>query len=488
MRIKLAANLQEMIKVTTLCFCFSLLVHFASYGVVVHGTVNNSKQRTVAFYRPSTPLSNNSIAIYVSKIDEVGNFLATFDLDSAGPIDVQIGTGIPMRIWISPTDTFTLRIKELWTLVNANGPIVRLRRGSVEFLGHNSEINRFLFEGDIALPNPAIEAAAVSRTFERFSDFIDSIAIALERKSATINQQLTPEQKYYLLGQTKYQMLYCKAMYKSIRAHVLSEADNPNQEFDLDHLWDDWKVLPDIALVSGSYRESLILYFDAMAVRELGAPRTDRDRERLFAAAYRLAIDELTRVPRTREFVTATFLFNMLHFVDALDSAKQLSWDFSKKFPGSTYQKVIDERIKRKTDHISIPKILGTTLNGDTVHISQFKGKLVYIDVWASWCGPCISAFESLPPLIEKTKGKDIMFICLNIDDQDKAWRAVVAKKRLDVLHVRASKEDSKRIRTMLNINSIPRYILIGKNGEILRSNAMPPSQTESELLNYSEK
>lgn len=124
---------------------------------------------------------------------------------------------------------------------------------------------------------------------------------------------------------------------------------------------------------------------------------------------------------------------------------------------------------------------------GGKTSLESLKGKYVYIDVWATWCGPCLKEIPSLQEVEEQFQGKNIVFVSISIDntkDREK-WSNLVNKKELGGIQLLADKEwDSKFIKEY-NIQAIPRFILIDTNGNIVNTQAPRPSDPKLiELLN----
>lgn len=120
---------------------------------------------------------------------------------------------------------------------------------------------------------------------------------------------------------------------------------------------------------------------------------------------------------------------------------------------------------------------------GGKKSLSDFKGKYVYIDVWATWCRPCIAQFPTLKKLEEDYKGKNIEFISISTDDQrrsgtwenaNKKWKAMVKDKKLGGTQLWAGKADAEFSRNYM-ITTIPRFVLIDPEGKIIDSNAKRP-------------
>ncbi|GAB3662421.1 hypothetical protein GCM10028791_37470 [Echinicola sediminis] len=120
-------------------------------------------------------------------------------------------------------------------------------------------------------------------------------------------------------------------------------------------------------------------------------------------------------------------------------------------------------------------------INGNMVSFESLRGKVVYVDMWATWCGPCIKQIPYLKELEEELHGEDIAFVSISIDEEkDRAkWKNFVADKELGGIQLIADKAwDSEMVKNY-EIKGIPRFMIFDKNGFIVSDNAMRPSQPE---------
>jgi len=115
---------------------------------------------------------------------------------------------------------------------------------------------------------------------------------------------------------------------------------------------------------------------------------------------------------------------------------------------------------------------------GGTTSLDDLKGKFVYVDVWATWCGPCKREIPFLQEVEKQYHGKNIEFVSLSVDkleDHDK-WKAMVEEKQLGGIQLFADNSWESDFVTDYLIKGIPRFILIDPNGNIVTSNAPNPS------------
>ena len=118
--------------------------------------------------------------------------------------------------------------------------------------------------------------------------------------------------------------------------------------------------------------------------------------------------------------------------------------------------------------------------NGGTTSLSDLKGKLLYIDVWATWCRPCLAEIPALKALQDKFKNnKDIEFVSLSIDDDREAWGKAVKDKDLKGVQLIADKAFESQFIQDYSINQIPTFLLIDKEGKIIDPNAPRPSDPQ---------
>lgn len=120
-------------------------------------------------------------------------------------------------------------------------------------------------------------------------------------------------------------------------------------------------------------------------------------------------------------------------------------------------------------------------INGKEVALEDFKGKYVYIDCWATWCGPCKAELPALKKLEEKYKNRNIVFVSISSDKDKAAWEKMVKLDNLGGVQLNTDRDNS--FHSALKIASIPRFMLIDPEGYFVSDNAPRPSNSQTEIL-----
>jgi thiol-disulfide isomerase/thioredoxin len=151
--------------------------------------------------------------------------------------------------------------------------------------------------------------------------------------------------------------------------------------------------------------------------------------------------------------------------------------------------KTTDSWLERKTAVDNMPKegepaidFNYPDIEGNEISLTSFKGKLVYVDVWATWCGPCKAEIPSLQKLETDYHGKDITFMSVSVDTDKEDWEKMVAEKELGGVQLWA--DGWSKITKDYAIFGIPRFLLFDAKGNVISTNAPRPSSDEiRELL-----
>lgn len=118
---------------------------------------------------------------------------------------------------------------------------------------------------------------------------------------------------------------------------------------------------------------------------------------------------------------------------------------------------------------------------GDLVFSSlpeKYPDKVIYVDFWASWCGPCMGEMPHSKELQEKFTGKDVVFVFLANQCTRESWKATIAQHQLTGEQYLLSDKEYDLLSGQFNIGGIPRYMIIDKEGKVVNSDAPRPGVT----------
>jgi len=122
---------------------------------------------------------------------------------------------------------------------------------------------------------------------------------------------------------------------------------------------------------------------------------------------------------------------------------------------------------------------------GGTTSLDDLKGKYVYIDIWATWCGPCKYEIPFLKDIEKEYHGKNIAFVSISIDipKDYESWRKMISEKELGGIQLIADNNWKSEFVQNYKINGIPRFILIDLQGKVVSADAPRPSDDKLKAL-----
>ena len=146
--------------------------------------------------------------------------------------------------------------------------------------------------------------------------------------------------------------------------------------------------------------------------------------------------------------------------------------------------KIVASWRERKDDYDNMPKdgdmsidFSYPNISSELISLSSFKVRLVYIDIWATWCGPCIAEIPSLERLHKDYENMDIVFLSVSVDTDKEAWEKMLVEDQLGGVQLWA--DGWSQITKSYAIFGIPRFMLVDKSGELIAVDAPRPSSNE---------
>jgi thiol-disulfide isomerase/thioredoxin len=108
------------------------------------------------------------------------------------------------------------------------------------------------------------------------------------------------------------------------------------------------------------------------------------------------------------------------------------------------------------------------TVKGDSLTLASLKGKVLLLDFWASWCGPCRSANRQLVRLYAKYKQQGFEIFSVSLDEEKKDWKKAIAKDNITWVQVNDPRGWNAQTAITWNISQLPTTFLINKKGDVV--------------------
>ena len=106
------------------------------------------------------------------------------------------------------------------------------------------------------------------------------------------------------------------------------------------------------------------------------------------------------------------------------------------------------------------------SLDGSVKSLSDFKGKVLYLNFWASWCKPCVKKMENLKSIQPELKRAGVQFVNISLDKSKDTWKNTIANKGFeDAIHLYADGEISGGVAATYGVKILPQYFIIDKDG-----------------------
>ncbi len=160
----------------------------------------------------------------------------------------------------------------------------------------------------------------------------------------------------------------------------------------------------------------------------------------------------------------------VLDFQYGLFNIGEQRWaEFLQDNPYPEYTEMVEE-VVREASKIKpgqpAPDFTLDDLQGQSVSLSDFKGQAVFLDFWASWCGPCIEAVPHLEELKQQTRDQKVVFLNISLDPADE-WHQAVDEHGLTGVHVHAPGGRQSAVAQLYQVSGIPSYFLVGPDGRM---------------------
>lgn len=421
--------------------------------VIVSGKIENAKTQEITL----RDLEGNLKKTF--NLDNEGSFKDTLEIEESGFYALN---NLP-RIYLEKGDDLQMNI-------DAENPYE-----SPVFKGIGSIFNQYMI--DASNKHREIEGKDFEAFYglERrdFTDKLDEIKLAqltLLDSAETLNENLRAKEQRnihynYLMILSQYKMLHGRIAGHDEDIDISREFENFNYNSEEDYEFSQMYM----RLVSSYYRDR---------VNETVKQDSLTEHEALFVV--------MEKIPN--EKIRNSLLFGRAHLnIPYVDNLEEYYGRFIEISTDSIHRDKITEaynNLKRLANGMPSPDFLDYENHaGGTTSLKDLGGKYLYIDVWATWCKPCLEEIPALKELEEKYANKNIEFVSISTDlpRAYEKWKNMVSEKDLGGVQLLADKAFDSDFIKEYEITAIPRFMIIDPNGNIVSRLAHAPSNPDLE-------
>ncbi len=441
-----------------------------SKDVRISGIILNPKSSSISFSYISDRLKYETKEVSAN-IDKEGKFNVSFPASAILTLVTIVHGNQKTELIIEPGFSVTIMVDatnfdKTLKYSGKDSAVANFMASHVLLIGVNSDFPK-AFNG-LYVKNPEEYIASLKELQNKEMDFLEQHG-----------RYLSKPFKEYWKANFKY-LVYC-GMLKYVHFHEMyAKISNPDSSTVLRE-YEVPKHVPaefnDDYLDQLGYRNYLNLYYRWHLISNGYNPSPDK--LKLEDSIKNLANANMPLM--TKEYYLAYKLFSGMDIFPLEHSLKDYA-EYKNSFSSSEYISAIDGKIGIRI-HQSMgqdaPDFTLKSIDDKDVRLSELKGKMVFIDFWASWCAPCIAEIPFIKSLEEHYRNRDIVFVSISSDADNKKWKDAISKYKLDGVHLKdeGGSMDGKVVK-LYGVTGIPAHFLIDKSGKYFKGDLPAISET----------
>lgn len=448
-------------------------ITYAQNNVTIRGKITNPVDTKVSFTLNKSEMGLGEV--FTLDLDKNNSFVFSTKIDGIARFNFNDGSDNAINWWIlEPNDEVTM------TFDSKNF------HSSMKFEGKNADKFNYyvedLIESDIKRNWGEQVQKNSTLPIEKQYAYLDTILDVKLSVLEKYKSKVTP--LFYEIWKAD-----IKGMVNSNRFNVVYSEKRKNKDFsffsipaDLRKFTNEMPTQNDTTFHAFLYRSYLMGFFYTV-FSEIGAWSGNKDWTHDKMKGMRKAFFK----DKFLELVSAQDAEGSIGYGGITPENQKMYNEFMAEYPNSPYKKNIEETYeKMKLYAAGNPAIPFTLKNekGEEVKLADFKNKVVYLDFWASWCGPCIAEMKASKPVKERFKdNKDLVFLYISIDEKADDWKKAMEKFEVKGVNLWAEKAWEDPVARAYNIQGIPKYYLIDGQGKFHDTNPPRASQNEGKDL-----
>lgn len=442
-----------------LCLFLPLLA-FSNETVLISGYVKNPLGSSIVFYRANKAKYENIFLDSVS-INKDGSFSISIPISKPTKLSFRNGEEYA-TILVYPNQQLSINVD------------AQNFDKTIQFFGDGATINNYMITLSNSNIEPIKKMYAVEKEFVKevnnckkealkiWNKFLNQSTSSIEKelmmKEKESIESMYNTRKFAFLRLYEYRRNTTENSLPSLSTNFHSFTEKLNSKY------------PDLIEYDFYYSDYIRHFYLHKANLEF-----QKDTSKNYNEIYLRFIREET-IPQFKTYLLANNIYNTIQSSKNAIEAKELFEELRTQTDDTIILFDIVRHLE-KIEKLKIgsiaPIIEGKDSNGILLSSRDYVGKVIYIDVWASWCGPCVKEIPNSKKLYEILKGQDITFLNVSLDKNLDHWKNGIYKHQ--PIGVNINDRDGS-IKEKYIIGGIPHYIIINKDGTLYDDDAPRPS------------
>jgi peroxiredoxin len=446
-------------------FFSALQIAFSQSTTTVYGKISNFTDTKVYIRYYRDLVTYERVFADSAQLDKDGSFSMKFKWNR--PFQAEFINGHESaRMFIGVNDSLKIELN------------AKQFDESIKYSGNGAEVNNYLAQKELKFPR-FIDPGKYALQEKEFTLFIDSLCNAeldflnnyfstIRNKSSAMNTFINEEE-----AEIKYFRLTTKMNYPNL----FSYNNKLKEPMVLSNSYYDF--LKQVTLVNPKAIHSIsyLLFVENYMEKEVAKLYKLDTTQNSIELKEKFIDTNLTG--EIKSYTLAKWAYGLLWRNSDLKNGKRLVEKYKSNSSEQEYAAILDEALNNAS-RLAVgnpaPAFKFLDNHGKEVSLTDFRGKVVYLDIWASWCAPCRIQIPFAKKLEEQFKDKDVVFLYISIDENEEEWKKLIEEKELGGIHLISKGTHNSEVSKLYNVKGVPRYFIIDKQGKIADNNAKRPN------------